>query len=137
MKSGRWLLHSVLNTRPVRCRTVIVVKKGSHRRSGPGKKQARIDLVTRYANVEPNSLSISRASSMKELPSFIKPKMNDKDMLRTPFQYHPSLMVLDTAYIQALMSTPIKVTLTLAKILKVKQKFWHETRVVPITKVGD
>ena len=31
---------------------------------------------------------------------------------------------MDTANIQTLMSTPIKVTLTLAEVLKVKPKLW-------------
>ena len=65
---------------------------------------------------------------MKELPSFVKPERSDKEVLRVPSQYHPSPIIMDTANIQALMSTPIKVTLTLAKILKVKPKLWHEVR---------
>ena len=90
------------------------------------KKQAHIDLVTRYTDTELNSSSISKASSMKELPSFIKPKVNDKEELRVPSQYHPSPMVMDIANLQTLMSTPIKVTLTLANLLKVKPTLWHE-----------
>ena len=91
------------------------------------KKQARVDLVTKYADTEPNSLSINRALSMKDLPSVIKPEVNDKEILRIPSQYHSSLIVMGTADIQALMSTSIKVTLTFAELSKkVKPKLWHE-----------
>ena len=90
------------------------------------KKQAHVDMVTRYANTQSSSLDGSKASSTKELPSFIKPKRSNKEVLKLPSQYHPSPIVMDTANIQTLMSTPIKVTLTLAEILKVKLKLWQE-----------
>ena len=41
------------------------------------KKQACIDLVTTYANTHPNILNASKASSMKELPSFITPERSE------------------------------------------------------------
>ena len=47
-------------------------------------------------------------------------------MLRLPSQYHPSLIAMDMANIQTLMSMPIKVALTLAEVLKVKPKLWKE-----------
>ena len=90
------------------------------------KKQACIDLVTKFTDTEPNPSSISKALSIMEPPSFIEPKVSNKEMLRIPSQYHPSLIVMDTANIQALMSTPIKVTLTLAELLKVKPELWQE-----------
>ena len=37
------------------------------------KKQACIDLITKYTDSQPSSSNASKASSMKELPSFIKP----------------------------------------------------------------
>ena len=79
--------------------------------------------MTKYANIEPKSLSVRKVSSMKEFVSFIKPEVNNKEVLRVPSQYHPSPIITDTANIQALMSTPIKVTLTLAEILKIKPKY--------------
>ena len=90
------------------------------------KKQAHIDMVTRYAKTQSNSSNKSKASSMKELPNFINPEGSDKEVLRLPSQYHPSPMIMDIANIQNLMSTPIKVALTLAKVLKVKPELWQK-----------
>ena len=83
-------------------------------------------MVTRYAKTQSSSLSKSKASGMKELPSFINPEGSDKEVLRLPYQYHPSPIVMDTANIQTFMSTPIKVTLTFAEVLKVKPVLWKE-----------
>ena len=63
---------------------------------------------------------------MKGLPSFINLEGSDKEVLRLPSQYHLSPNVMDTVNIQTLMSTPIKVTLTLVEILKVKLELWQE-----------
>ena len=69
---------------------------------------------------------MSKASSLKELPSFIKTERSDKEMLRIPPQYHPSSIIMDIANMQASMSTPVKVTLTLVEVLKVKPRLWQE-----------
>ena len=63
-------------------------------------------------------------SSMKVLPSFIDENGNDKEVLRVPSQYYPSPMVMDIAILQKLMSMPVKVKLSMDKILKVKQELW-------------
>ena len=63
------------------------------------KKQAHVDMVTKYAKTQSSSLTKSKASSMKELPSFIKLEGSDKEVLRLPSQYHPSPIVLDIANI--------------------------------------
>ncbi|MCO5595831.1 hypothetical protein L7F22_049882 [Adiantum nelumboides] len=68
----------------------------------------------------------SKASGLKELPSFVDENGSDKEVLRVPSQYQPSPMVLDTANLQALLSTPAKVTLTMAEILKVKPELCQE-----------
>ena len=83
-------------------------------------------MVTRYEDTQSSSSNESKASGMKELPSFINPKGSDKEVLRLPSQYHPSPKVMDTTNIQTFMSTPVMVTLTLAEILKVKPKLWQE-----------
>ena len=44
-------------------------------------------------------------------------------------------MVLDTSNLQALLSTPIKVTLPLAKVLRVKRELWHKV-IKCLTKMG-
>ena len=104
------------------------------------KKQAHIDMVTRYAKTQSNSSRKSKASSLKELPNFINPEESDKEVLRLPSQYsNPTVM--DTANLQILMSTLVKVSMTLAKILKAKPKLWQEITTcmnkmgVPITEV--
>ena len=73
-----------------------------------------------------NSHSTSKASGLKELPSFMNENASDKEVLKVPSQYQPSPTVMDTANLQILMSTPIKVSMTLAKILKAKQKLWQK-----------
>ena len=90
------------------------------------KNQAHIDMVTRYAKTQSNSSNKSKAPIMKELPSFINPTGSDKEVLRLPSQYHPIPIVMDIANIQTLMSTLIKVTLTLAENLKIKPELWQE-----------
>ena len=67
-----------------------------------------------------NSHSIRRASSLKDFPSFIDVNGSDKEVLRVPSQYHPNPIVMDAASLQILMSTPVKVSMTLAKTLKAK-----------------
>ena len=99
------------------------------------KKRAWIDLVTRYAKIEPNSLRVSKSSSMKEFPFIVGLERKGTGVLRIPSQYHPSPLVIDTANIQALMSTPIKVTLNLAEILRIKHELWHEVTAC-LEKVG-
>ena len=84
------------------------------------KNQTNIDLTMGFEHKMTNSHSTSKASSLKELPYFIDEKKSDKEVLRLPSQYRPSPVVMDTANIQAFMSKPVKVTLTLAEVLKVK-----------------
>ena len=86
------------------------------------KRQASIGLVNGYANTKPNSLSASKASIMKELPSFIKLDVNEKEVLTISSLSHPSPVFMDTANIQTLMSTPLKAMLTLENLSKVKPK---------------
>ena len=90
------------------------------------KYQAHIDMVTRYVKTQSNSSNKSKASSMKDLPSFINLEGSDKEVLRLPSQYHLSLGFMDTANIQSLMPTLIKVTLTMEEVLKVKLELWQE-----------
>ena len=63
------------------------------------KKQAHIDMVTRYVETQSNSSRKSKVSSLKELPNFINPERSDKEVLKLPSQYHPSPIVMDTANI--------------------------------------
>ena len=47
-------------------------------------------------------------------------------MLRVLSQYHTNPTIINIANLQMLISTPIKVSLTLAEILKVKLEMWQE-----------
>ena len=58
------------------------------------KKEAHVDMVTKYAAIPSSSSNSNKASSMKELPSFINLEGSDKEVLRLPSQYHPSLVVI-------------------------------------------
>ena len=105
------------------------------------KKQAKLDPIMGFEHKMTNSHSTSKASSLKELPSFIDENGSDKEMLRVPSQYHPNPTVMDIANLQILMSTPVKVSMTLAKILKAKPELWQEVTTclnnmgVPITEM--
>ena len=47
-------------------------------------------------------------------------------MRKVPTCYKPSLVVLDTTNLQALLSTPMRVSLPLVDVLKVRPKLWHK-----------
>ena len=63
---------------------------------------------------------------MKELPSFLDENKSGKEVLRVPSEYHPSPAVMDTANFHILMSALVKVSMTLAKILRAKPQLWQE-----------
>ena len=103
------------------------------------KKQAKLDPIMGFEHKITTSHSTSKDLGLKELPSFIDEDESDKEVpsflddngsdkevLRVPSQYHPSPIVMDTANLQILMSTPVKVSMKLAKILKAKPKLWQE-----------
>ena len=102
------------------------------------KEQMNFDIESRYGVAGPSSSKSSKASTMKELPSFLGDVDSAKDVRRVPSQYHPTPTpnVLDTANLQALLSTPVKVTLPLvANVLKVKPALWQEV-IKCFTKMG-
>ena len=84
------------------------------------KPQTNLKIQSRYNMVEPSDKSSSKASSLKELPSFLGNDPNSVDDVRTiPSQYKPSaLVLLDMAILHALLSAKVKVTMTLAEVLK-------------------
>ena len=69
--------------------------------------------------VEPFDKSSSKASTLKELPSFLG---NDADSVddvkKITSQYKPSALVKDTATLHALLSAKVRVTMTLAEVLE-------------------
>ena len=100
-------------------------------------KQVHFNIGSRYGDqVSSKSKSkSSKASTMKELPSFLGDGGSDEDIRRVPSQYRPSLVVLDTSNLQVLLSTPVKVMLPLAEVLRVKPELWHEV-IKFLTKMG-
>ena len=48
------------------------------------KKQAHVDMVAKYTDTQSSSSSKSKASNMKELPSFINLEGSDKEVLKLP-----------------------------------------------------
>ena len=63
---------------------------------------------------------------LSELPFFVGYFDSDDDMRRVPTCYKLSLIILDSANLQAFLSTPIKVSFPLAKVLNVRPKMWLE-----------
>ena len=78
------------------------------------KKQVHFDIGSRYDDKVSLKSRSSKASTMKELPSFLGDGGSDEDIRKVPSHYKPSPMVLDTSNLQELLSTPVKVTLPLA-----------------------
>ena len=85
---------------------------------------------------KPSNTSTSKASSMKELPLFLGNDADSvNDVKKIPSQYKPSASVMDTATLHVLLSTKVKVTLTLAEVLKRIPKLWLEV-VKSLKKMG-
>ena len=69
------------------------------------KPQANFEIQSRYNMVEPSNKSSSKASTLKELPSFIENDAgNVNDIRKIPSQYKPGTSILDTTTLQALLS---------------------------------
>ena len=87
------------------------------------KPQANLEIQSRYNMAEPSNTSSSKASSMKELPSFLGNDADSVDKVRKiPSQYKPSASVMDTATLHALLSAKVRVTMTLAEVLEKRPK---------------
>ncbi len=89
----------------------IIKRKAPLKEVDLDKKQVSLEIESRYGSHEPSSPRSSKASIMKELPSFLGDNESEKEVRRIPSQYKPKTMTLDTANLQALLSTPVKVTL--------------------------
>ena len=76
---------------------------------------------------ETSNTSSSKASSMKELSSFLGNVDDSVDNVKKiPSQYNPSASVIDTTTLHALLSAKVKVTMTLAKVLQRRLELWLE-----------
>ena len=100
------------------------------------KPQANLEIQSRYNMAEPFDTSSSKASSMKELPSFLGNYADSvDDVKKISLQYKPSASVIDMATLHALLSAKVKVTMTLAEVLKRRPKLWLEV-VKSLKKMG-
>ena len=82
-------------------------------------------MGSRYGNWESEHSPKSEAGTMKTLPSFVGEIEMKSDILKVPTQYRSVPPTLDTENLQAILSTPIKVTLPLAEIIKVRPYLWE------------
>ena len=100
------------------------------------KPQANLEIQSRYNMAEPFNTSSSKISSMKELPLFLGNDVDSvDDVKKIPSQYKPSVSVIDTTTLHALLSVKVKVTMTLAEVLKRRPELWLEV-VKSLKKMG-
>ena len=88
------------------------------------KTQAHVNVESRYGDRGSKKSMESNVESLKILPSFMGDFEVKLDVKKVPTKYKPIPPVLDMMNLQALMSTPIKVTLPLADVLRVKLELW-------------
>ena len=89
------------------------------------KSQLKIEVESRYADCGSEESGKSKARSNKTLPSFIGEFDERSDIMKVPIQYKSVPPVLDATNLHALLSTPIRVTLPLADVLRVKPELWE------------
>ena len=82
-------------------------------------------MESRYEDCGFEESGESKARSNKTLPSFIGEFDERSDIRKVPTQYKSLPPVLHAANLHALLSTPIKVTLPLADVLRVKPNLWE------------
>ena len=68
----------------------------------------------------------SMDETLKELPSFLEPYEAGSEVIYLSSQTRNHTPVLDTPTLQNLLSTPIKCTLTIAELLKVRPQVWDD-----------
>ena len=87
---------------------------------------ANVDLESRYGDCGSEDTEKPKANSFRTLPSFMGDFETKSDIHKVPTQYKSKPPVLDMENLHALMSTPVKVTLPLADVLKVKSELWKD-----------
>ena len=76
----------------------------------------------RYQAARPTTFQSSKASTFKELPSFVGDYKSRDDIKKVPTQYKLTTKVLDMANLQALLSTLVRVSLPFVDVLKARPK---------------
>ena len=77
------------------------------------KEQMNLEIASRYQEVGPTTSQSSKASTFKELPSFLGDYKSRDEVRKVPIQDKLATKVLDTSNLQALLSTLVRVLLTL------------------------
>ena len=83
-------------------------------------------MESRYGDCGSEDTKRSKANSIRTLPSFVGDYEVKSDIHKVPTQYKKKPPVLDMENLHALISTPVKVTLPLAGVLKVKPDLWKD-----------
>ena len=90
------------------------------------RNQADLEDVSRYGDLGSKKSEKRESTSTKTLPSFVGSYEAKSEIKRVPTRYNPKPRILDSSNLHALLSVPVKVTLPLAKILKLKPELWVE-----------
>ena len=85
-----------------------------------------VDMQSFYGDDGSTVSEDSRPDTLKAMPSFIGDYEARSDIYRVPTQRFNKEKVLDTEVLTQLMSTPMKCTITLAELLKLRPSVWTE-----------
>ena len=88
------------------------------------KSQLNDEVESRYVDCGSEESEEEKARSNKTLPSFIGEFDTKSEIRKVPTQYKSLPPALQIANLQAMLSTPIQVTLPLADVLKIKPDLW-------------
>ncbi|MCO5566310.1 hypothetical protein L7F22_019987 [Adiantum nelumboides] len=85
-----------------------------------------VDLQSFYGEAGSEASGDSRPETIRALPSFIGDYEAKSDIYRVPTQRMGKNETLDTEVLTQLLSTPVKCTITLAELLKLRPSMWTE-----------
>ena len=89
-------------------------------------KTLELELRSEYGDAGSEKSEDSKAETLKTLPSYQGDYEARSDIKRLPTVKNQQPAKLDLVNLSALMSAPIKVTLPLADVLKVKPELWKD-----------
>ena len=89
-------------------------------------KTLELELRSEYGDAGSEKSEDSKAETLKTLPSYQGDYEAKSDIRKLPSVQNKPAAVLDLVNLSALMSAPIKVTLPLADVLKVKPELWKD-----------
>ena len=89
-------------------------------------KTLELELQSEYGDVGSEKSGNSKAETLQTLPSYLGEYETKSDIKKLPSQKMSSPPTVDIPNLTALMSAPIKFTLPLAEVLKIKPELWKE-----------